>query len=431
MGQFLKRNCPYFFVVMKIKEVLFGILCFGMICITAAQSNISDTPYKNDLEHRLKQKNYYLLAALEEHEEVRQILLEDKVLQEHLVKRFNTLNREEGNAYQANISNFLFTEKQITVIGDRLVTISNKNKALATLIDQVKASNRYANFNTLDNDKFIKKAWELCAKGLDTVLEVYGLGKSPLYAKIDSVSFQYSSKYYQYALGVLQNKIVAQGTEQQLFFEPSLDMALSLLYANHKDEAVRYDPLEENENKKAVFAIRKNVFADYKYASILVLGGGPENYRDRISIMSKINLAFAVKQYNEGKAPFIIVSGGHVHPFMTPFAEAVEMKRELMQVYNIPEEHIIIEPYARHTTTNMRNATRLMMAYGIPLAQKSLVVTNPSHSTYVGSQLFTKRCDIELGYQPVQLYKRLSDTCIEFTGNPQSKHQNPYQPLDP
>lgn len=416
---------------MKLKQVLFGILCFGMICITKAQSNVSVTPYKNDIEHRLKQKNYYLLAALEEHEEVRQILLEDKVLQEQLVKRFNTLNREEGNTYQANISNFLFTEKQIAVIGDRLVTISNKNKALATLIDQVKASNRYANFNTLDRDKFLKKAWELCAKGLDTVLEVYGLGKSPLYPKIDSVSFQYSSKYYQYALGVLQNKIVVQGTEQQLFFEPSLHMALSLLYANHKDEAVRYDPLEENENKKAILAIRKNVFADYKYASILVLGGGPENYRDRISIMSKINLAFAVKQYNEGKAPFIIVSGGHVHPFMTPFAEAIEMKKELMQVYNIPEERIIIEPYARHTTTNMRNATRLMMAYGIPLAQKSLVVTNPSHSTYVGSQLFTKRCDTELGYQPVQLYQRLSDTCIEFTGNPQSKHQNPYQPLDP
>ena len=254
--------------------------------------------------------------------------------------------------------------------------------------------------------------------------------KKTLYPKIDSVSFDVKSRRYQYAVSVLRWQVV-QDIDTEVFYGPSLKMALSLLYANHKDEAVRYDPLEENENAKAKQAIKTIDFEAYDYASILVLGGGPENYRDRLSIAGKINLQLAMKEYRAKKAPFIIVSGGHVHPYMTPYCEAVEMKKELMEEYGVPEERIIIEPYARHTTTNMRNATRLMMDYGIPLEKKSLVVTNPSHSTYVESETFKQRCADELGYQPMQCHNRLSPSTLEFKGRPVSQHQNPYQPLDP
>ena len=70
------------------------------------------------------------------------------------------------------------------------------------------------------------------------------------------------------------------------------------MYANHKDEAVRYDPLDQKENAMAVQAIKTIDFGAYDYASIVVLGGGPENYRDRLSIAGKINLQLAMKEYH-------------------------------------------------------------------------------------------------------------------------------------
>ena len=62
--------------------------------------------------------------------------------------------------------------------------------------------------------------------------------------------------------------------------------------------------------------------------------------------------------------PFIIVSGGRVHPFKTQYIEAVEMKHYMIDVLGIPTSAIIIDPFARHTTTNVRNAGHMIMDYG-------------------------------------------------------------------
>ncbi len=78
----------------------------------------------------------------------------------------------------------------------------------------------------------------------------------------------------------------------------------------------------------------------------------------------------AVKRYRQGLAPLLLVSGGAVHPKRTPYNEALEMKKELMNVYGIPARAIIVEPHARHTTTNFRNAARLVYRYGIPADKK-------------------------------------------------------------
>ncbi|MGY0407798.1 MAG: YdcF family protein [Polaribacter sp.] len=177
--------------------------------------------------------------------------------------------------------------------------------------------------------------------------------------------------------------------------------------------------------------IKKVNFNDFPYASILILGNGPENYRDRLSALGKLNLRIGALQYQAKKAPFIIVSEGHAHPFRTPSCEAIEMKKELMQVYHIPQENIIIEPYARHTTTNLRNTSRLMIKYQMPLKKKSLMITNNFHSKDITTKKFSERCLIELGYQPATLFKRLSKTVVEFTPNTLSLQQQPNDPLDP
>ena len=410
------------------KKLLLFSWVMGCAFISRAQTITQDHP--NITQEGLQAKNFYLFSVLENNAGIMNLLKTDKQLKSYWDKMTIPMETLPQNGKEI-ITPFLWSESDIQTIGNRLVDLSKGNADFKGLIKKLRDSNQYANFERASDDEYLYDIWEQCAKGLDTVLEVYGAGKMPFYKNIDSVSFDAKSKRYLYAVATLKTLAIDGAQEEQLFFQPSLYLALNLLYANHKDEAVRYDPLDKKENVKAVQTIKNTDFKSYPYASIVVLGGGPENYRDKLSIAGKVNLQLAMKEYRAKKAPFIIVSGGHVHPYMTPYCEAVEMKQALMEEYGVPEEYIIIEPYARHTTTNMRNATRLMVEYGIPLEQKSLVVTNPSHSDYTGSETFKRRCQEELGYQPVNFHERLSPTTLEFTGNKVSFHQNPNQPLDP
>lgn len=406
------------------------LLSWVIGCAFISQAQTKTHEYPNMTKERLQAKNFYLFAAVEKDAEIMDLLKSDKQLKTYW-DEMTMPSKSLPKSGQEIIAPFLWTEKDIKTVGKRLVELSKGNTDFKELIQKLRASNQYANFEKASDDEYLTKIWEQCAKGLDTVLEVYGAGRMPFYRNIDSVSFDAKSKRYLYAVSILKAEAIEDAQETQLFFQPSLNLALNLLYANHKDEAVRYDPLDQKENAKAIHAIKTTDFMDYPYAVIVVLGGGPENYRDKLSIAGKVNLQLAMNEYRAQKAPFIIVSGGHVHPYMTPYCEAIEMKQELMEEYGVPEDHIILEPYARHTTTNMRNATRLMVEYGIPLDQKSLVVTNPSHSKYTDGETFKKRCQDELGYQPVNFHARLSPTTLEFTGNLVSLHQNSNQPLDP
>jgi hypothetical protein len=110
----------------------------------------------------------------------------------------------------------------------------------------------------------------------------------------------------------------------------------------------------------------------------------------------------------DGVAPAVIVSGGAVH---SPDNEAVLMRRWLL-VHGVPDERIVVEPCARHTTTNLRNAGRILLAHD---AREALVVSSDSRdwrprpsgwrfaeqSYYLGFpwlSTFHLRCLVELGY---------------------------------
>ncbi len=73
----------------------------------------------------------------------------------------------------------------------------------------------------------------------------------------------------------------------------------------------------------------------------------------------------AAKALKELDAGVILVSGGNVHPDHTPYNEAYEMKTLLVKEYGVPADRVIIDPYARHSTTNLRNAGRFILAYNV------------------------------------------------------------------
>ncbi|MBO9636486.1 MAG: YdcF family protein, partial [Chitinophagaceae bacterium] len=124
------------------------------------------------------------------------------------------------------------------------------------------------------------------------------------------------------------------------------------------------------------------------------------------------------------------VSGGHVHPNKTPFCEAVEMKKYLVEVLKIPSSDIIIEPHARHTTTNLRNANRLVYQFKMPANKPVMIVSDASQTRYINGNMKV-RIQKELGYLPWRSMKQLSSTETEYLPSEISTQINPLDPLDP
>ena len=216
-----------------------------------------------------------------------------------------------------------------------------------------------------------------------------------------------------------------------LFSSPSMRFALQLMWLNHRDEAGRFEPLETGENAQAFRRIKSVDWTKYPYSVIVVPGAGNDLPGFRLSPEGKLRDEIAAKRLREGKAPFLLVSGGFVHPSQTEFAEAIEMKRDLMARFRIPADAILIDPHARHTTTNIRNAARLIYRYGMPFDKKALVTTDLSQSQNIESAAFEKRCVEELGYLPYRILGRTSPFDLEFRPALDALQADPQDPLDP
>ncbi|RTZ04933.1 YdcF family protein [Flavobacterium bomense] len=419
------------------RKIIYLVLAFVTISGYCQKAKGFELGYVSSISGSVIQdKNFYLLTAIQNDKAVSQLLENNVVLKTIFKKQQQAIGsklKSCKDSLSCLITDYLFKEKDILSIDEELLILMKDEKALQDFVkNNLRPSGKYENFKNSTDTELLLKAWQVCTVGMNRIMKVYGLGEAPQYAKMDSVSYDVQSEFYKGSVFMwsdfLHNK---KPKENALFFQESLDFSLALMYMNHRDEVERYEPLEEKENKKAIAHIKQINFDAFDYASVLILGNGPENYQDRLSAIGKLNLQLGVLEYEAKKAPLIIVSGGHAHPFRATYCEAIEMKKELMNVHHIPEENILIDPFARHTTTNLRNATRLMIAYQMPLDKKSIVVTNSSHSNYVGNANFNARCMEELGYLPAVILKRLNSTAIEFLPNVESLHQNPIDPLDP
>jgi hypothetical protein len=202
------------------------------------------------------------------------------------------------------------------------------------------------------------------------------------------------------------------------------------LEANRRDEAGRYEPLEEGENKACLQDMKNIRWNDYQYSFILVLGSGPPP-SVRLSKIGAQRTDQGAQLFLEHKAPLIILSGGHVHPMQTPYCEAIEMKKYVMEKFKLPEKSILIEPHARHTTTNFRNAARLAFRYGIPIDIKALVTSSEDHIALTTKEGFRIRCSTELGYFPMEFITRISPVAAEFKPSVASLFFDVNDPLDP
>lgn len=139
-------------------------------------------------------------------------------------------------------------------------------------------------------------------------------------------------------------------------------------------------------------------------------------------------LRVASADFRAGLAPLLLVSGGNVHPDGTPFNEALEMKRFLV-ASGVPASRVLVEPCARHSHTNLRNAGRLMLSLGL---SRALVVSSWDQSSYFGRpriSSFDARCLADLGYL-VGALSRIDDRRTLFLPSGRNFERGP-DPRDP
>jgi len=414
-------------------------ICFFLLCnfnIFSQQKKTFDPNYQLMKSNSIEQdKNFYVLTAMQQDPITKQILVANNMFTKFIeAKKKEIINSAEkcGENSECHFNTFLWKDEEVKSISKQLRELFNSNSEIRKFIqNHIRPSGYYQNYESLEDEEIFIKAWEDASKGINHMINIYGKGIKPLYAKIDSIRYDNGSIFYKRLIDINTNSVALDSKSMDLFFEPSLQFAINLLDSNDRDESSSFEPMEKNENKATFDRIATINWDSYKYSIILVPGYGPEEEKTPLSPVAKFRLKLAAERYHSKLAPIIVVSGGRVHPFRTPYNEAFEMKKLLINRYQIPENAILIEPHARHTTTNFRNTARLIYRYEIPSDKKALVTTTKYQSYYITDMELDKRCIRELGYVPYELLQRLNQNDIEFLPIIKSLHANSMEPLDP
>jgi DUF218 domain len=375
-------------------------------------------PRPLDIRSPLQDKTFYALSLIERNSRVVEALRRDRSLASILDRRQAALH---GPAQSCNtvacIDGLMrWTDAEIGIAADALRKAYSRSDEVRTLVDRdLTESGAYIREESKGGGDLLAQAWSDAARAMNEAIDVYGEGLDKArYASMDPPAFDVKTPDYWHLVHSMTGLLAEERSEMSLFFQPTLRYALQLLEINRRDEAGRHEPLEQKENAAALGQIAQIAWSKYPYTVIVVPGQGPDRLTWPLAPEGRLRVELAGRRWRQGMAPLILVSGGYAHPNQTPYAEAVEMKKSLMADFGVPGSAILIDPQARHTTTNMRDAARLMYRYGVPFDRAALVSTDTDQSTYIESEEFARRCAVELGYMPYRIVKRLSPFDLEW-----------------
>ncbi|WP_321473712.1 YdcF family protein [uncultured Paludibaculum sp.] len=407
------------------------------------------------LRNPLQDKNFFLLSAIERTPAVRALVQSDTTLAKIAAAKRAALSESPG-VCAADVPCYAkalrWTDDEITQSRAALGALA-KNAAMTRFVEDVlRPSGMLQRYSKQPAPALLESAWEDAARKMNRAIDLCILGQSPRPAGpgpagppppgaagappprppgSDFTTYDAKSPAFARMVQIMAAIVGSDPKSLELFFQPSLRFAVESLLLQGRDEAARHEPLEAGENRAAVARIPTINWAQFPYTVIVALGSGPERAGVALSPVGRLRLILAVKDFREKKAPFILVSGGYVHPSLTPYNEALEMKKALRTEFGIPENAILVDPQARRTTTNLRNAARLMYRYGIPFERRGLILTDQLHSATIEAPMFMERCIRDFGYEPVRLFSRISPFDLEFVPLIDSLQADASDLLDP
>lgn len=310
--------------------------------------------------------------------------------------------------------------------GDAWVNEYARNARLKAVVSGLKKKETYYRLNTLKDTAYLRRVWESEAGNINRIFSIYIKGEMPRYPKIDSIRFGVKDKVYP---KTLKDYLAEAAVDVALPATP-FRAAIRVLELNGRYEAARFEPLKEGLNHAPFQQLKKTKWSRYAYSLILVPGLGPEDPAVILDPGGARRCRDAAELYKKGLAPFIVVSGGNVHPFLTPYNEAVEMKRYLTDVMGIPETAVFIEPHARHTTTNIRNTNRMIYRFQIPANKPVLIATDASQTNYIRGNM-ARTAQRDLGYLPYSKMQPVGAEQTSYYPNKESLQTDAADPLDP
>ena len=203
----------------------------------------------------IQDKDFYLLSVLQRDAQMRTVLTGDKALGQVSAERQGFLKQSlrtcKGNAV-CTLRALLWTDEEIRMVSFALGRVYRDNAAMRKLVNrELEPRGTYVLYEKQGGESMLVNAWEVCARGLNDVISVYGQGAAPRYPAIDSISFDVNSADFQQSITALASQISTDASPE-VFFEPSLKAALQLLTLNHRDEAGRLEPMETGVNAAAV-----------------------------------------------------------------------------------------------------------------------------------------------------------------------------------
>ena len=419
----------------KIKFFTLLLLIGVAPAFTIAQSRAFNPTYQFSRSNNLVQdKDFYFLTLLEQLPKVHNLISSDQLFQQHLLKIKSILqtapDKFVDNCTSCNVAPFLWTKEQNDAVGNEFISLFKKDKgALQILSKNMRASGYFVRYHSSNDLDLVKKAWEDASRNMNYIIKAYTTNKGMLYPYIDSSTFAVNGEQYRMLVKTTLMMLRHHSDSMNLFFQPALQLSLSLLFINYRNEAARFEPLDST-NAKAYLRIPHTDWKKYPYSLIMIPGEGPENDQS-ISPMGKYRCILGAEQYKKGMAPFIVVSGGFVHPFQTPYCEAFEMKQYLMENLGIPESAIIMEPHARHTTTNIRNTNRILYRNFIPADKQVLCTSTPGQISYILNKGFGDRCIEVMNYVPWRDMKQVDEFNLAYYPVEESLQMDASDPLDP
>lgn len=278
-----------------------------------------------------------------------------KQLAEHRKKRIaNTFNCTEQPICHVKALNLTVSDEQ------KLTKALNDAQAPQSLLD----------------------AWPRYVEAIRYMIGVYGNGSSARSSE-DDMLYNVTGPDWNYHMRAYTDYLASPFSGHT---QPPFDVihtAINFLEVNERDNAVWFYDLNEKQNKAARTRAQRLDWSKYPYAAMVVLGMGPELTNERLSPQSKMRVGMALTELRKGRAPFIVTSGGAVHPPKTPYTESAEMRHWLQQQYQLDDKYIVMEPHSRHTTTNLRNTARQLHSMGAPKDKPYLIITGSDQYQYI------------------------------------------------
>jgi len=367
-------------------------------------------------------KNWPFVWALSQSQDAINLLAGDAVLSDIGAGKLAACSLSDEIAA---IEGFKWTDGQIDSAAERLARAGGPVTEIAC---RMRESGKYYIYNELSDSAFIASAFRQDAEGMNYCLEVFAQGVNPYYGGNDAGNFDVSSFGFSSIAENIRTVLLLEGS--QSFFTLPMKAAAAWLEANDRGEAADCEPLARS-NAAAFKAAKKVKWNNYPYSLILVPGKGQDFKDQSLSAEGRQRARYAADLYLQGVAPFLVVSGSRVHPKFTPYIEAVEMHRYLTEELGIPEGAVIIEPHARHTTTNIRNTVRLMMAGGFPMDKPALIASSRYQLDYIETDEFVNLCEYRMQAMPYRKGKRLNERQLEFWPLAAAAQVSPVDPMDP